>query len=118
MYKDSRYINAGVNEIYRYGKKAVAKVEAFLEANDKGYYSIPVDGGRYWTFGTSEGKYGEFIKYNDTFFSVNKGGYAYAKAGTDKGEAFVKMLNAMVEEMHRLNAERVANLMDEEEEEI
>ena len=41
MYKDNRYINAGENEIYRYGHKAVEKVESFLEANKSGYYSFP-----------------------------------------------------------------------------
>lgn len=68
MFKDNRYINAGQNEICRYGRKARERVEAFLEANDKGYYSFPVDGGKYWTIGTSDGKYGEFAKVGDTFF--------------------------------------------------
>lgn len=58
MYKDYRYINAGQNEIYRYGHKAVEKVQACLTPNDQGWLSIPVDGGKYWTIGTSEGKYG------------------------------------------------------------
>ena len=87
MYKDFRYINAGENEIYRYGKKAVEKASAFLEERN-GYYSFPVDGGKYWTIGTSNGKYGEFMKFGDVIFSVNKGGFAYAKAGTEKGEKF------------------------------
>lgn len=106
MYKDYRYINAGENEIYRYGHKAVEKVEAFLEANEKGYYSFPVDGGKYWTIGTSSGKFGEFARIGDTCFSVNKGGFMYAKAGTEKGDSFVKALNQIIEEMNRLNAAR------------
>ena len=32
MYKDFRFINAGENEFYRWGKKAQAKVSQFLEA--------------------------------------------------------------------------------------
>ena len=43
MYKDYRYINAGQNEIYRYGRKAREKVEKYLDPSN-GFYSIPVDG--------------------------------------------------------------------------
>lgn len=107
MFKDNRYINAGQNEIYRYGHKARAKVEQYLEANEKGYYSFPVDGGRYWTIGTSEGKYGEYAKVNDTFFSVNKGGYMYAKADSDKGVKFVEALKDMINEMNEIDARRL-----------
>lgn len=114
MYKDYRYINAGENEIYRYGHKAVEKVQAFLEENENGYYSFPVDGGKYWTIGTSNGKYGEFAKVQDTIFSVNKGGYMYAKAGTEKGEKFVEALRKMIDEMKRLNEERVSHLLEDE----
>lgn len=117
MYKDYRYINAGENEIYRYGHKAVEKVSVFLKANENGYYSFPVDGGKYWTIGTSNGKYGEFMKYNDTIFSVNKGGYAYAKEGTDKAVKFVEFINALIAEMNRLNAERIKGKEEEEDDE-
>lgn len=114
MFKDNRFINAGTNEIYRYGHKAQEKVSAYLEPNDKGYYSFPVDGGKYWTIGTSEGKYGEFCKFEDSFLSVNKGGYMYAKEGTDKAEVFKKFLNAMIEEMKKLNAARFENSENED----
>lgn len=114
MYKDYRYINAGQNEIYRYGHKAVERVQVFLEANENGYYSFPVDGGNYWTIGTSEGKYGEFIKHKDTIFSVNKGGFAYAKAGTEKGERFVEFLNDIIAEMNRLNESIFETSTDDE----
>lgn len=117
MYKDYRYINAGTNEIYRYGHKAVEKVQAFLEPNEKGYYSFPTDGRKYWTIGTSEGRYGEFARINDTCFSVNRGGFMYAKAGTEKGEKFVEALEQMIEAMHQLNADRVAGLEDDEDDE-
>ena len=106
MYKDNRYINAGENEIYRYGHKAVEKVESFLEANKSGYYSFPVDGGKYWTIGTNNGKFGEFAKIGGTCFSVNNGGFMYAKAGTDKGEKFVEALNWMIAEMNKINKSR------------
>lgn len=106
MFKDNRCINAGTNEIYRYGRKAQEKVSAYLEPNENGYYSFPVDGGKYWTIGTSDGKYGEFCKFGDSFLSVNNGGYMYAKEGTDKAQVFKKFLESMIEEMKKLNAER------------
>lgn len=115
MYKDNRYINAGTNEFYKYGKKAQSYIEAALEANENGYYSIATDGGKYWTLGTSEGKYGEFCKIGETIFSVNRGGYAYAKAGTEKGEAFIKAINGLLKQMQETNEERIANLESEEE---
>lgn len=104
MFKNNRYINAGENEIYRYGHKAVERVESYLVPNDKGYYSFPVDGGKYWSIGTSNGKYGEFAKFGENFFSVNRGGFMYAKEGTEKAENFVKTLNMIINEMKRLNA--------------
>ena len=110
MFKDNCNIYAGTTEIYRFGHKAVEKAEKSLDPNEKGFYSIPVDGGKYWTIGTSEGKYGEYAKVGDTFFSVNKAGYMWAKAGTEKGEAFVKAVKAMIEYMNRLNKERIEAL--------
>lgn len=106
MFKDDRYINAGTNEFYRYGKKAQSKVEAALTPNENGYYSILADGGKYWTFGTSSGKYGDFAKIGDTIFSVNKGGFIYAKAGTDKGDAFIKGITALLNSMKETNDSR------------
>lgn len=102
MYKDYRYINAGTTEIYRWGHKAVERVQACLTP-ENGYISIPADGGKYWTIGTSEGKYGEFAKYNETFFSVNRGGFVYAKEGTEKGEKLIEFINEMINEMHRIH---------------
>ena len=49
MFKDNRYINAGQNEIYRYGKKAQELAKSYLESNEAGYFSIPCDCGKYWT---------------------------------------------------------------------
>lgn len=112
MFKDNRYINAGTNEIYRYGHKAVEKVQACLQPNENGFYSIPADGGKYWTIGTSDGKYGTYAKVAGNCFSVNKAGNMWAKAGTDKAEKFVAALNAMINEMNEINMSRV-----EEEEE-
>lgn len=99
MYKDYRFINAGENEFYRWGKKAQAKLAAYLEPNEKGFYSVPADGGKYWTFGTSMGKFGEFAKYGNTFLSVNNGGYIWAKVGTEKATAFVEMIKNLIETM-------------------
>ena len=116
MFKDYRYINAGTNEYYRWGTKAQDKLAYYLEPNENGYYSIPVDGGKYWTFGTSEGKFGEFAKYLDTFFSVNKGGFLYAKVGTPKAEMFVKMIQDLIDRMkHDAHPENYENDNEEEE---
>ena len=116
MFKDFRYINAGENEIYRYGKKAIERVSYSLEPNKAGFYSICTDGGKYYTIGTSNGKYGEFAKVNGTIFSVNSAGMMYAKAGTEKGELFVKAIEAMIAEMKRLNKERLNALTNDDEE--
>lgn len=113
MYKDYRYINAGENEFYRWGKKAQAKVAHYLTPNANGFYAIPANGGNYWTFGTSEGKYGEFAKYKGTFFSVNNAGMLWAKVGTDKAEKFVEMLNEMLEDMKAKNYVDVEALEEE-----
>lgn len=110
MYKGSRYINAGTNEIYRYGHKAREKAAACLEPNEAGFYSIPTDAGAWWTLGTSEGRYGEFMRYEDTFFSVNSRGNAWAKVGTPKAEAFVDMINDMIKKMEALDEERLSAL--------
>lgn len=110
MYKDYRYINAGTTEIYRYGHKAQEKAMAYLEPNENGFISIPADGGKYWTIGTSEGKYGEFAKAGDAFMSVNKAGNVWAKVGTEKADVLINFINAMVKEMKRLNKERVERL--------
>ena len=113
MYKDYRYINAGENEFYRWGHKAQEKVTAFMTARN-GWYSIPADGGKYWTFGTSKGKFGEFIKWNDVFFSVNSIGRVYAKEGTEKGEKFIEMLKSLVTEMQ---VKKMANVPEDDEDE-
>lgn len=103
MFKDSRYINAGTNEIYRYGNKAQEKVKAFL-APSNGWYSIPADGGKYWTIGTSRGKYGEYAKLFDTCFSVNSRGFVYAKEGTEKAERLLAAIEALLKHMEATKA--------------
>lgn len=113
MLKDNRYINAGTNEVYRYGRKAVEKATAMLEPNKAGFISIPADGGKYWTIGTSTGKYGEFAKFGEAFFSVNSAGNVWAKAGSDKGEKLLDAIRGMINYMNELNAARAT--VDEEE---
>lgn len=115
MYKDYRYINAGTNEVYRWGHKAQERALSFTKPNEKGYISTPVDMGKYWTIGTSNGKYGEFCKFGDTIFSVNSWGFAYAKAGTDKGDKLVKGIEDMVAYMKSLMHRNTED--DEEDEE-
>lgn len=99
MYKNHRYFNAGENEFHRWGGKAQQIVASFLEPNEAGFYSIPADGGKYWTIGTSTGKYGEFAKFGDTFLSVNRAGNVWAKVGTAKADAFVAMVNSLLDGM-------------------
>ena len=118
MYKDYRIIAAGENEVYRWGRKARAKVEACKVAHN-GFFSILADGDMYWTIGTSKGKYGEFAKFGDTFFSVNSYGFAYAKEGTEKGVKFLEMLDSMLEKMNEMTAAQsaAARCDDEDDEE-
>ena len=105
MYKCHSYINAGTNEFYRYGRKAQEKRAFYLNANENGFISVPADGGDYWTFGTSDGKFGEFAKYKDTFFSVNKMGRIWAKEGTEKAAKLVEMINDLLAKMKETNKE-------------
>ena len=116
MFKDGRYINAGTNEIYRYGKKAVAMVEAALTPNEAGFYTIPADGGKYWTFGTTVGAYGEFAKFGDIIIPVNRAGNLWAKADHYKAAAFCSVMRAMIVYMHRMNAERATEEEEGEDE--
>ena len=122
MYKNYRYINAGDNEYYRWGKKAQEKLKRYLEPNKDGFYSIPADGGKYWTIGTSEGRYGEYAKFKGQFISVNKAGYVWAKVGTEKEKLFLEMvndmLNCVVWKMDHMYDASKEDEDDEEEEEV
>ena len=118
MYKDYRYINAGENEFYKWGKQAQEYVKSAMQPNENGYYSIMADGGKYWTIGTSEGKFGKFAKFGETILPVNNGGYVYAKAGTDKGEIFIEMLNTMLNCMIKKSKETANNKNDEDEKKV
>ena len=110
MFKNNHFINAGEIEINRYGHEAVEKIENAMQPNDKGFYSIATDGGKYWTIGTSKGKYGEFAKFGDDFLSVNAYGYMWAKVGTAKEVAFLNAMKFIIDEMNAMNEERIAHL--------
>lgn len=112
-YEEGKYYNAGENAFHRWGKKAQEKVKMYLSPKN-GYYSFPVDGGKYWTIGTSKGKYGEFAKIGDTIFSVNSAGYMYAKEGSEKADLFIKSLHKLIETMQNEIASK-AILYDDEE---
>ena len=114
-YEDRRFYSAGENAFHRWGKKAQARAESFLQPNKNGWYSFPVDGDQYWTIGTSKGKYGEFAKINGTIFSVNSAGCMYAKAGTEKGELFVKAIRSLIEQMKKEIEARAIHYENEEE---
>ena len=121
MRKNGEFYNAGENAFHRWGKKAREKLENYLKPNDKGYYVLPVDGGKYWTIGTSVGQYGEFAKYKDTYFSVNSWGFIYAKEGTEKAEVLLTMIKSLIEQMkkyqEKLEEEHERSRTKEEEEE-
>lgn len=112
---DGKRLYAGQNEFYKYGRKAQEALMSALNPNAQGFYNIPTCT-KYFAFGTSEGKYGDYAKWNGVFFSVNKGGYIYAKAGTEKGQAFVEMIEALLNEMCKTNEARLSaqNVTEEE----
>lgn len=116
MYKSYEYYNAGENYFHRWGYKAQERLKAHLTPNENGFYSILADGGKYWTIGTSEGKYGEYARWKDTFFSVNSAGYVWAKVGTPKAEKFIEMINDLINQMVKAcNPHEDEEEMDEEE---
>lgn len=90
---------AGQNEFYRWGRKAIEKLKQRLTPNENGFYAIEADGGKYWAIGVSQGQYGYYAKYNGTFFSVNSLGHVWAKEGTPKAQAFVEMINNLIQQM-------------------
>ena len=112
MYKDYRFINAGTNEFYRWGEKAMHKIEGALKPSADGFLSIQCDGGDYWTIGTSDGKFGPYAKFNDTFFSVNRGGFAWVKVGSAKEEAFKAMILRLLSDMRRKHLEENVDACD------
>lgn len=107
MYKNNRFMAAGDNEFYRYGKKAAELLKIHKKIK-KGYYSLPVDGGSNYALGTSIGKYGEYMIFHGNVFPVNKAGYAYVKAGSKKEGAFLAMIDTMISDMEKKNLERAA----------
>lgn len=111
MYRSdfNRYINAGTNEFYRYGKKAQERITRFLTPNEKGFYNMPADGGDYYTIGTSNGKYGEFAKFGDEFLSVNSNGNVWAKVGTRQAETFCRMIERLLFDMREQMKSRTNN---------
>ena len=102
---NGRTLYAGHNEFYRWGGKAQSKIEAGRKVNSNGYYSIPVYGGKYYQIGTSEGKYGEYAKMGNTFFSVNSRGYRWCKKGSPKESAYLQGLRALLGQMNHERGE-------------
>lgn len=106
MYNGFRNIYSGTVVVKKYGKKAQAFIDACMEANDKGFYSIPVDS-KYVTIGTSEGRYGEYAKHDDTFFSVNSIGNMWARVDSAKEDAFLNFMKDIKAEMVAINEARL-----------
>lgn len=111
---EDRNIYAGENVFYRYGHKAQERMASYATEHN-GWISVPVNGGKYYAIGTSNGKFGEFANLFGTCYSVNRAGYAYAKAGTEKGDKLVEAINHMVENMRETNNARGADADDREE---
>ena len=70
-----------------------------------GYYGIPADGGKYWKFGVSAGKYGNYVRIGNQIFPVNKAGYIWVRQGGEKEAAFKDMLQTMIEAMQQKQEE-------------
>lgn len=92
-------VRAGENYYYKWGREAREFLEAHKTSNANGFLSLPIET-KYYTIGTSEGKFGEFCKSNaGVIFSVNKAGFAYAKADGAKAEAFIAFINEFLDAM-------------------
>lgn len=96
----------GNNEIFRYGKTAKNQAKKCLMPNENGFYTILIDNDKWWKLKTYDGKYGVYCKLYGTNFPVNRLGYAWAKAGTEKGEKFVEAIEDMIVDMDEMNLER------------
>ncbi len=109
---EDRIMEAGDNAFYCGEEKVVKYLERHLTERD-GYISVPVDGAYGYAIGSSEGKYGEYARIGGTCFSVNKGGYVFAKAGTEKGDKLVAALKGLIAAMRRQNGEDVEAVEEE-----
>ena len=92
-------VKAGENYYYKWGREAREYLGSRKTANEAGFLSMPVET-KYYCIGTSNGKFGEFCKSNSgVIFSVNKAGYAYAKADGAKAEAFIAFIDEFLTAM-------------------
>lgn len=99
MEKNDKVYIAGENVFHRWSKIAREKLEFYLTPNNKGYYILPVNGGIFYTIGTSTRKYGKFAKYKNTVFKVDCWGSIYAKVGTHEAKMLVEMVKSLIEQM-------------------
>lgn len=103
--QDPDGLKAGQNELLRYGSTAQELVRKHMEPTKSGYYGIPADGGKYWKFGVSAGKYGNYVRIGNQIFPVNKAGYIWVRQGGEKEAAFKDMLQTMIEAMQQKQEE-------------
>ncbi|WP_425349056.1 toprim domain-containing protein [Galactobacillus timonensis] len=94
-------LKAGQNELRRWDTKAQEHVRGYMQPNEKGYYSMPVDGGKDWRFGISPGKYGPYVKIGKHIFPVNKSGYFWVRQGSKKEDSFKNILQTMIDAMQQ-----------------
>lgn len=99
-------IEAHKAQFTKYGYNAQMALEKALQPNKNGYYSIELSN-KYWDFSSMarSGRYGLYVKLDDTFLSVNSRGCIYAKAGSKKEDAFLAMVTKLLQEMKEYGKE-------------
>ena len=93
-------IEAPEGKFYKYGYNAQMALEEALQPNKNGYYSIELSN-KYWDFSSMlrSGRYGFYVKFEDTCLSVNSHNSIYCKAGSKKEDAFLAMVTKLLNEM-------------------
>lgn len=99
-------IEAPKAQFTKYGYNAQMALEEALQPNKSGFYNIDVTN-KYWDFSSMvrSGRYGLYVKFDDTFLSVNSRGCIYAKAGSKKEDAFLAMVTKLLKEMKEYGKE-------------
>lgn len=108
---ETEALKAGENELRRCDAEAQQRVQFCMEPNEKGYFQIPADGGKFWQFGISPGKYGPYVKVGNHIFPVNTAGYIWVRQGGSKEGDFKEMLQTMLSMMQKQQKEKQAHEM-------
>ena len=108
---ETEALKAGENELRRCDTEAQQRVQFCMEPNENGYFQIPADGGKFWQFGISHGKYGPYVKVGNHIFPVNTAGYIWVRQGGSKEGDFKEMLQTMLSMMQKQQKEKQAHEM-------